>query len=192
MMNQYNNRYGRAEGRTPTCGDFTPYRRPNLREGVAPRSFNRPGGCGCGLGRTTGQTHRPEGSSCGPVCGTPRTVRERTSCGCEGNGVTNGCDLTRNRQRTPCGCEGNGVSVNCKRLMEQIRAVDFALYETVLYLDAYPHSCDALETYRKLRAQSEALRAEYEATCGPLTAFGNKGDTWDWMGQPFPWEYDAE
>ena len=76
--------------------------------------------------------------------------------------------------------------------MEQICAVDFALYETVLYLDVYPHSCDALENYRKLRAQSEALRAEYEATCGPLTAFGNRGDTWDWMRNPFPWEYDAE
>ena len=76
--------------------------------------------------------------------------------------------------------------------MEQIRAVDFALYETVLYLDVYPRSCDAMETYRKLRARSEALHAEYEAVCGPLTAFGCKGDGWDWMSPPFPWEYDAE
>ena len=192
MMNQYNNRYGRSEGRTPACRDFSPYGRPVLREGMAPRSFSRPGGCGCGSGRTVGQARRSEGTSCGPVCGTPRTARERTSCGCEGSGSANGCELTRNRQGTPCGCEGSGMSVHCKRLMEQIRAVDFALYETVLYLDAYPHSCDALETYRKLRAQSEALRAEYEAACGPLTAFGNKGDTWDWMSKPFPWEYNAE
>ncbi len=92
-----------------------------------------------------------------------------------------------------CGC-GNGTdTAACKRLMDQIRAVDFALYETVLYLDVYPNSCDALETYRKLKAQSEALHAEYEATCAPLTAFGNKSDTsWDWMGKPFPWEYDAD
>jgi hypothetical protein len=76
--------------------------------------------------------------------------------------------------------------------MEQIRAVDFALYETVLYLDVYPHSCDALETYRKLKARSEALHAEYEASHGPLTAFGNRGDSWDWMSKPFPWEFDAE
>ena len=62
----------------------------------------------------------------------------------------------------------------------------------ILYLDVYPHSCDALETYRKLKAQSDALHAEYESVCGPLTAFGNKGDSWDWMGKPFPWEYDAE
>ena len=85
------------------------------------------------------------------------------------------------------------MSTDCRRLMEQIRAVDFALYETVLYLDVYPHSCDALETYRKLSAQSEALRNRYEASCGPLTAFTNEsGMSWDWIGSPFPWEYGAE
>ena len=77
--------------------------------------------------------------------------------------------------------------------MEQIRAVDFALYEVVLYLDAYPHCHEALETYYKLRERSEALHREYESTSGPLTAFGNRSpDSWDWMKKPFPWEYDAE
>ena len=71
--------------------------------------------------------------------------------------------------------------------------MDFALYETVLYLDVYPHSCDALETYQKLRAQSEALHNEYEASHGPLTAFGNRsGTAWDWMSKPFPWDYEAD
>lgn len=81
----------------------------------------------------------------------------------------------------------------CRKLMEQIRATDFALYEVILYLDVYPHSCDALETYHKLKAQSEALHREYESTVGPLTAFGNESTTdWDWMKKPFPWEYNAE
>ena len=167
MMNRYRDRYNRAGGRAPRCGEVSPYRHPPLREDMIQRSFNRPGGCGCGMGRTSLQaTPYGNGSSC-PI---PRTPRESTSCG----------------------CEGGGASTNCRKLMEQIRAVDFALYETVLYLDVYPHSCDALETYRKLSAQSEALHAEYEASCGPLTAFGNRGDTWDWMSGPFPWEYGAE
>jgi spore coat protein JB len=77
--------------------------------------------------------------------------------------------------------------------MDQIRAVDFALYEVILYLDVYPHSCDALETYHKLKAQREALRKEYENTYGPLTAFENEsGASWDWIGSPFPWEFGAE
>ena len=167
MMNQYRDRYNRAGVRSPRCGETSPYRRPLVRDDMTQRSFNRPGGCGCGVGRTTLQS---SSNGNGSACPTRQAPRERGSCG----------------------CEGNSVSVNCRKLMEQIRAVDFALYETVLYLDVYPHSCDALETYRKLRAQSEALRAEYEAACGPLTAFGNRGNTWDWMSKPFPWEYDAE
>ena len=162
MMNQYRDRYNRGGGRTPRYPDASPYRRSPLREDMLQHGFNRPGGYGCGGGRPTPR----------PMPGQPQSP-----CGC---------------RRPSCGCEGGQVSASCKRLMEQIRAVDFALYETVLYLDVYPHSCDALENYRKLRAQSEALRAEYEATCGPLTAFGNRGDTWDWMRNPFPWEYDAE
>ena len=112
------------------------------------------------------------------------TVRPTPPC------VANTCPTPQ--EKIPCGCEGGSVSANCRKLMEQIRAVDFALYETVLYLDVYPHSCDALETYRKLSAQSEALHNQYEASCGPLTAFGNRGDTWDLMSRPFPWEYGAE
>ena len=162
MMNQYRAPYNRTGGRPPRTHDASPYRRFPMGADAISGGFNRPGGCGCGGNRPT-----PRPMSCrrdDPVA--PHTP--------------------------PCGCEGGHVSVNCKKLMEQIRAVDFALYETVLYLDVYPHSCDALETYRKLRDQREALRTEYEATCGPLTAFGNRGNTWDWMSGPFPWEYDAE
>ena len=181
MMNQYNDRMG---GRMSRPCDATPYRRPTVREGMMPLSPDRMGGCGCGLGRkqqTAGSCGARRGTSCAPM-GKPEPVRTPlpTPCGSERN------------DRHACGCGGNSVSIQCKKLMEQIRAVDFALYETILYLDVYPHSCDALETYRKLKAQSEALHTEYEASCGPLTAFGNTGNTWEWMSQPFPWEYDAE
>ncbi len=77
--------------------------------------------------------------------------------------------------------------------MDQIRAVDFALYEVVLYLDVYPDSCEALATYHKLKEQRMELHRAYEATVGPITAFGNESTTsWDWMKKPFPWEYDAD
>lgn len=173
MMNQYYGFQGRG-GRSDY--DRAPYRRPMNRNGMMGGQLPRQnGGCGCGMNR--GGT-LPYGRDNGkPSPG----ERERTipvtagGCGCNRNETTRDTGAT------------------CHRLMEQIRAVDFALYETVLYLDVYPHSCDALETYRKLMEQSEALHKEYEMTHGPLTAFGNQSTTsWDWMNKPFPWEYDAD
>lgn len=170
MMNQYGDRSPRLGNRTQRYGDVSPYRRPQSRDCMIRQSLSRPGGCGCGLGGGQGQSrHAEEGACRASAFQVPTPIPERPSCGC-----------------------GGSASVNRQKLMEQIRAVDFALYETVLYLDVYPHSCDALETYRKLKSRREALHAEYESVYGPLTAFGSKGDSWDWMEKPFPWEYGAE
>lgn len=84
------------------------------------------------------------------------------------------------------------LSLSCRQLMQSLRVVDFALEDTVMYLDAYPDSRAALDYYQKLRARRDALVEEYETNCGPLTAFGNRSQTsWDWINDPFPWEYDA-
>ncbi len=83
---------------------------------------------------------------------------------------------------------GNG----CRALMQKIRALDFAIQETVLYLDAYPGCAMAMEHYHMLVAQRETAVAEYEQKCGPITACGNKSKTtWQWISSPWPWEYEA-
>ena len=115
-------------------------------------------------------------------------VEPRTRCGCNGNAVV--------EPRTGCGCSNhndNGQpSHACTELLAKIRAVDFALYELVLYLDAYPNCQDALDMYHKLLCRQKELTAEYESACGPLTAFGNESHTsWDWIDKPFPWEFSA-
>ena len=205
MMNQnygFTGRSGRlGHDRSADRGyDRTPYRRSMGRNGMPDRGmypYGTPsahpgnGGCGCGMNRggMNPAPARPIGR--GEDHGAPYrqqpghsipAMNQNGGCGC-GNHNHGGCG-----QNNGCGTD-NG---SCKRLMEQIRAVDFALYETVLYLDVYPDSCDALETYHKLKAQSKALHEEYESACGPLTAFGNQSSTsWDWMSKPFPWEYDA-
>ena len=173
MMNQYYGFQGRG-GRFD-C-DRAPYRRPMNRSGMMGNQIPRnSGGCGCGMNRGG---PLPYGRENGQHTTDEREHSRPTAVG--------GCGCNRNE--TP-----RDTGATCHRLMEQIRAVDFALYETVLYLDAYPHSCDALETYRKLMEQREALHKEYEMTHGPLTAFGNQSTTsWDWMNKPFPWEYDAD
>lgn len=81
---------------------------------------------------------------------------------------------------------------NSKSCLARLRAIDFALYETVLYLDAYPDNAEALAYYHRMLTQRKALVAEYEQNVGPLTVCGNVSTTgWDWIKNPWPWEYEA-
>ena len=90
----------------------------------------------------------------------------------------------------PCRRKQSGRPADRCDLIKKLRAVDFALQETVLYLDAYPGSCEALKYYNELSALREALVAEYEGNGHPLTMYGNKSaDAWDWISSPWPWEY---
>lgn len=74
-------------------------------------------------------------------------------------------------------------------LQDQLRRVDFAIYETALYLDAHPHSAEALTYYHKLMDTRRALLAEYEAGGNPVTIFGNTNKSaWDWVNAPWPWQ----
>lgn len=77
-------------------------------------------------------------------------------------------------------------------LLRRIQAEDFALYETVLYLDGHPQNRKALAFYNKHRDIVKTLREEYESKYGPLTIYGNTGDCdWHWVDRPWPWEKEA-
>ncbi len=81
---------------------------------------------------------------------------------------------------------------SCDALLEQIRAVDFAIVETGLYLDAYPNCQEALDYYHELIDKKNVLVGSYEHHCGPLTVCGNYNkDSWDWTRGPWPWELSA-
>lgn len=74
-------------------------------------------------------------------------------------------------------------------LMRKLREYDFAIFETVEFLDTHPKNKKALEYYTKLRAEREKILAEYEAAFGPITMYGNESDSdWDWVKGPWPWE----
>ena len=86
----------------------------------------------------------------------------------------------------------NNAQKICKDELDLLRALDFAIQETVLYLDAYPDSHEALEYYHRLIEQREQVCKHYESTCGPLTIYGNVSkNSWDWTSNPWPWEAEA-
>ena len=78
---------------------------------------------------------------------------------------------------------------NEEMLLKKLSQIDFALYDTVLYLDAYPGCRKALAYYHSLLEMQRKLTAEYEARYGPVTAFGNESRSeWNWTKTPWPWE----
>ena len=108
------------------------------------------------------------------------------------NARMNGCGVCRgNLCRNKDGRESGCGDRKCREIMEQLRAVDFALTETVLYLNAYPHCGEAMNFYHKLVEQRRQLVGAYESQCGPLTRYGNDGDAWEWAEGPWPWEAEA-
>ena len=77
-------------------------------------------------------------------------------------------------------------------LLDPIQKIDFALVETILYLDAYPDNRQALAFYHKLLNERARLTEQYEKTVGPLTATANRSTTsWNWTKAPWPWDLAA-
>lgn len=81
---------------------------------------------------------------------------------------------------------------DCKTLLNQIRALDFALLETGLYLNAYPCEEEAIAYFETTRTARDAAVAEYERHYGPLKmASGVHDNKWVWTKGPWPWECEA-
>lgn len=77
-------------------------------------------------------------------------------------------------------------------LLEQIQAYNFAAYDMLLYLDTHPEDKTAFEMYRELVAKTKSLKAQYEKTNGPLSAFAAAdADSFTWLNSPWPWEKEA-
>ena len=102
------------------------------------------------------------------------------------NQQMNAYQMQQRRERQSC------PEVSCREKLQQIRALDFAIQETVLYLDAYPENRQALEYYHKLIEERRDAMAVYQKSCGPLSMYGNTShDSWDWVCGPWPWEPEA-
>lgn len=65
----------------------------------------------------------------------------------------------------------------------------FAMYDALLYLDAYPCNEEARKYYFEMKEKMEAAKEEYEENFGPLTASSNVNrDDWQWTESAWPWQ----
>lgn len=96
-----------------------------------------------------------------------------------------------NSQNGGCNSQNGGMNGNTSSLLKRLRKVDFAIVDTMLYLDAYPHCKAALEYYKKLVTERHELAKKLAEYGSPMNAMSNLGDEWDWIKSPWPWEYEA-
>lgn len=80
---------------------------------------------------------------------------------------------------------------NREKALRQLQIYSFMVYDTLLYLDAYPESKEALNAYNKYKALEAKAKAEYESKYGAITAPQATG-SWEWTKGPWPWQNDRE
>ena len=73
--------------------------------------------------------------------------------------------------------------------LTELQTMSFAIQELALYLDTHRDDKDALELYRDMQAMYSQQRAQYEKTCGSLTHMSPVGEEYQWISDPWPWEY---
>ena len=81
---------------------------------------------------------------------------------------------------------------SCKVLNQKLKQIDFALVDTVLYLDAYPECSKALAHYHMLLQQKDEIVRTINEKCGPITNLDNTStECWQWVNGPWPWQSEA-
>ena len=76
------------------------------------------------------------------------------------------------------------------QLLEEIQAVDFVLYELVLYLDTHPLDSSAIQQYNQYAIYCKQIKMQFESKYGPLQ-FGSPVENqqeWTWKSSPWPWQ----
>lgn len=89
--------------------------------------------------------------------------------------------MKRDRMRSP-------VNV---QMLQEIQAINFALLETVLYLDTHPESRVVLDKHNELARRLNRLTDQYQKEYGPLYPSYEDADyPWSWIDSPWPWEIE--
>ena len=95
-------------------------------------------------------------------------------------------NMNGGNQQTPITPSGN-----IKALQKRLQKVNFALVETVLYLDAYPNCERAKKYYKELSDERHMLISTLAKAGMPMSNMYVQDNDWSWIKGPWPWEYEA-
>lgn len=69
-----------------------------------------------------------------------------------------------------------------------VMCYSFAITDMNLYLDTHPEDKRALAFLKELIMEEEKAKKEYIMNYGPLNICDTKGDKFEWVNGPWPWE----
>lgn len=77
-------------------------------------------------------------------------------------------------------------------MRRKIYAYDFAILEFGMYLDTHPYDKKALQRRNQLMKERKVLVESYESKYGPYIIKDTQvnGNSWCWINDPWPWEYN--
>jgi spore coat protein JB len=73
--------------------------------------------------------------------------------------------------------------------MTELQTLAFAIQELALYLDTHRDDAEALDLYRTYQKLYCEAKEEYQKHCGPLNHHAVTDGGYEWLDDPWPWEY---
>ena len=73
--------------------------------------------------------------------------------------------------------------------LAELQTLAFVIQELALYLDTHKNDMEALELYRQYQKIYQEGSKKYEQMFGPLNHMSAGQDEYNWLKDPWPWEY---
>ena len=73
--------------------------------------------------------------------------------------------------------------------LTELQVMAFVIQELALYLDTHREDKEALEMYQQYQRMYHDAMKEYTARCGPLNHICPTEGPYQWLDDPWPWEY---
>ena len=80
--------------------------------------------------------------------------------------------------------------MNRDELLRRLSALDFYAIDLHLYLNTHPDDREAIMKYNAMIKEARALRQEFEEQFGMLSAHNTSKVPWQWIDNPWPWQYE--
>ena len=75
-----------------------------------------------------------------------------------------------------------------QKLMRQIHAVQFSIWELHIFLDTHPNDSAAYKKLEENLALAKKLTVQYEDAYGSMGEKSTCTTRWSWIQEPWPWE----